>query len=272
MTTSTTPTYEQFAGDLAENYERYFVPLVPAQLAGDVLRLADVRPGERVVDVACGTGIIARSIAAREPGAHVVGVDVAPPMLAHAAALSAASGLTIDWRHGDAVQLPSDDDAFDVAVCQLGLQFVDDRPAAVRELRRVIEPGGRVVINVAGAIHPINEIFGQLLATHIDPALARFVAAVFSMHDPSELEGLLAAAGFDRVDVRVDDHDVRLPPPVDYLWQYVTSTPMAPFVGQAPAAARDALAAAAADAWQPFVDGDGGMTLRQPIVWATATA
>lgn len=274
MSISVTPTYEDYAGDLAENYERYFVPLVPAQLVDELLRLADVRPGERVVDVACGTGIAARLIASRAAaGVEVVGVDVAPPMLGHAAALATASGLSIDWRVGDAADLPLDDDAFDVAVCQLGLQFVADRQAAVGELRRVVKPGGRIAVNVAGEIQPVNAIFADLLATHIDPALAGFVRAVFSLHDPGELEGLLSTAGLRDVDVRVESRRFRLPPPAEYLWQYVASTPMSGPVGTAPAEARAALADAAIEAWQPYVDDvGGGMTLEQPIVWATATA
>jgi len=106
-----------------------------------------------VLDVACGTGIVARQ-AAPLVGAdgQVVALDMNPAMLAVARALPAPSGATIHWREGDAMDLPFEDGAFDVVLCQHGLQFVPDRARAVREMRRVLAPGGRALVIVLEAV------------------------------------------------------------------------------------------------------------------------
>ncbi|HEX9681967.1 MAG TPA: methyltransferase domain-containing protein [Acidimicrobiales bacterium] len=264
--------YKNYSGSAAESYERYFVPTIPAPLAADLLGLAELDVADRIVDIACGTGIVARLAAAQlGAGAQITGVDFAPDMLEHAAALATASGTPIDWKEGNAEKLPFDDDSFDVALSQLGLTFVDDKAAAVSEMRRVLVPGGRLTLNVAGAIQPLNVLFGEALATHINPDLAGFTNVVFSMHDPAQLEGLLSDAGFSEISVRVIDKTFRLPAPADFLWQYINATPLGAFVSQAPPEAHEALERDAVKKWQPFVDGDG-MVYDQPMVWATAVA
>src|SRR5215211_2542097 len=132
------------ATTFTEIYERVLVaPLFRPFAEQLVARVAPTRD-DIIVDVACGTGIVAR--VARErlgPEARIVGVDVAPAMLAVARAVDP----TIDWREGNAVSLPvSAGERFTVLTCQQGLQFMPDKPAAVRERRRVLAPGGRVAI------------------------------------------------------------------------------------------------------------------------------
>jgi len=269
---STQATYDKFTGSAAEMYERHFVPVIPAPLAADLLALTPPEPGHRVLDVACGTGIVARLAAELVgPSGEVTGVDLAPDMLAMAQSLSGAAGVPIAWREANAEALPFDDDTFDVGYSQLGLMFVPDKAAAVGEMRRVVRAGGRVAIAVAGRIQPINEIMDEAIATHINPDLAGFVSGVFSMHDPAILDGLLNGAGFEDVDAREVVKTIHLPAPADFLWQYVNATPMGGFVAQAPEEARAALEREIVERWQPLVDGDG-MTYDQPIVFATARA
>lgn len=264
--------YDNFTGPGAENYEKFFVPVIPAPLAETLLTRAELQPGERVLDVACGTGIVARLAAeAVGPTGSVVGVDVAPDMLELARSLSVASGTPVDWREGKAEALPVDDDSFDVVASQLGFMFVEDKTAAVGEIRRALAPGGRVIVNVAGAVQELFTIMGEALARHIDPQLEGFVHAVFSMHDPAELEGLLTEAGLSDVTVRTEDTTFRLPAPADFLWQYVNATPMAALFADVPDEVRAALEADVVERWQPFVDGEG-IEYRQPVVWATARA
>ena len=101
---------------------------------------------QRALDLACGTGIVARRVAPRvAPGGSVAGLDVSPAMLAVARARAAAEGVEVTWDEGNATSLPYGDGAFDLALCQQGLQFFPDQPAALRELHRVPPPpaGGR---------------------------------------------------------------------------------------------------------------------------------
>jgi SAM-dependent methyltransferase len=142
----------QVAGNAAETYQQALVPAVFAPWAPLVVALADPRPGEHVLDVACGTGVVAR-LAARQvgPTGNVTGLDLNPGMLAVAASLTASDPSTcapITWREASATDMPLPDGAFDVVYCQLGLQFFPDRPAALREMHRVLGAGGRLGLMV----------------------------------------------------------------------------------------------------------------------------
>jgi SAM-dependent methyltransferase len=128
-------------------YERYLVPVLFGPWADDLVALADLRGRERVLDLACGTGVVARRArAALAEGGVVVGADINKDMLRVARAHSA--DLAIEWREADARALQFDDHDFDVVFCQQGLQFVPDRVAALSEIGRVLGTGGRAVLAV----------------------------------------------------------------------------------------------------------------------------
>jgi ubiquinone/menaquinone biosynthesis C-methylase UbiE len=136
-----------FAGIAAENYERFFVPAIGAPFAADLVTTAQLRPGERILDVACGTGVVTRLAAERvAPGGSVAGADITASMLSVARAVPSSAPIAIQWYETSAEAMPFPDCSFDVVLCQFGLQFMADRPAAVREMRRVLAPGGRLVI------------------------------------------------------------------------------------------------------------------------------
>jgi SAM-dependent methyltransferase len=137
-----------YGGSAAETYERHMVPAIFGPWAEDLLALAMPAPGERVLDVACGTGVVARLVAQRvAPTGTVVGLDLNPGMLAVARTLPLPQG-EIQWREGNVSAMPFPDASFDLALCQQGLQFFPDRPAALREVRRVLEPRGRLALSV----------------------------------------------------------------------------------------------------------------------------
>jgi ubiquinone/menaquinone biosynthesis C-methylase UbiE len=146
MTTTLTshhPYGETYGGSATENYERFFVPAIGGPFAADLIAQAAVKPGERVLDVACGTGALTRLAAEHVgPQGSVAGLDVNPGMLAVARSLPAPADPRISWYEAPAESMPLPDDAFDVVLCQLGLQFMDDKPAAVREMHRVTAAGG----------------------------------------------------------------------------------------------------------------------------------
>jgi ubiquinone/menaquinone biosynthesis C-methylase UbiE len=261
--------YRNFTGTGAENYQRYFVPAIATPVSADLLQTADLQPGERVLDVACGTGLIAR-LAAEQVGSSgsVTGIDVAPDMIDVAKATPSPGGAPIEWRVGDATSLSLPDDSYEVVLCQMGLMFMADRPAAVAEMRRVLAPGGRLVVNTPGAIQPPLELMEQAIVDHISPELGGFVRAVFSMHDPDAVATLLRDAGLDDVTSTVSTADFQLPAPAEFLWQYINLTPMGPFVAQAPEAAQSAMERQVVESWQPYVV-DGATRVEQPMVIAT---
>ena len=266
---ATKPSFESYGGTGPQNYERYFVPAIGAPLAADLLETAALQPGERVLDLACGTGIVARLAAERVgPAATIVGLDINPGMLA-AGRAAAPPTAAITWHQAsaDATALP--DGAFDVVLCQMGLQFFTDKTAALREAHRVLAPGGRIVLNVPGPAPELFSILADALARHIKPGLASFVQQVFSLHDTQQLQALMAQAGFTQATAEPDTKTLALPPAADFLWQYVHSTPLAAAAAKAGEAARAALERDIAARWEPFAHEDG-LTLELRVVTASA--
>lgn len=265
-----TRSLQDYGGPPPANYERYFVPAIGRPLAGELVRAAALRAGERVVDIACGTGVVAR-LAAEQVGSGgaVTGLDAHPGMLAVAGSVPAV-GATIDWHQADAAATGLPDAAYDAVLCQLGLQFFADRTVALREMRRVLRPGGRIVANVAGAAPPMFEILEQALVDQVSPDAAGFIATVFSLSERSELESLLERAGFEEISVVTRTHRLPLPSPEDFLLQYVSSTPLAPAVGALDDRTRAAFVRDVVGRWKPFVGDDGAMVMHIDVPLATA--
>jgi len=264
----TTASYRNFTGTAAENYERHFVPAIAEPVSAPLLEAAALRAGERVLDIACGTGVIARHAAELVgPTGSVTAVDVAPDMIEVARATPAPAAPAIDWRTGDAASLPLPDGGYDVVLCQMGLMFVEDRSAALSEVHRVLAAGGRVVVSTPGDIQRPFAVLEQAIVDHVNADLGGFVRAVFSMHDPAAVAALLRGAGLHDVTSAVTRVPLRLPGPREFLWQYIGLTPLAPLVAQAPAAAQRALEEQAVAGWQPDTSG-GRLHVVQPMVIA----
>jgi ubiquinone/menaquinone biosynthesis C-methylase UbiE len=250
--------YATFGGSPAANYERYFVPAIGRPLAHDLIELADLRAGERVLDVACGTGIVARLAAERVGDGSVAAVDINPGMLA--AARSAVPDPEIEWHEGSADALPLGDATFDVVLCQMGLQFFPDKPAALREMSRVLTGGGRVVLNVPGPTPPLFAVVEESLRRHVGPEAAGFIATVFSVHGTAALRRLLTEGGFTDVHARSERKTLVVPRAEDFLWQYLYSTPVAEAVDKLDDAGRADLQDEVVAASEPFV-ANGGLAL-----------
>ena len=206
-----------FLDSVPENYERYLVPSIFAPWAADLVESATLLPGERVLDVACGTGIVAR-FAARKLGntGSVTGLDLSAPMLAVARAAATAEGLVVEWREGSAGELPFSDAVFDVVFCQQSFQFFPDKPSALREINRVLRPSGRLVLSVWGPIErsPGFAVLTEALTHHVSPAAGLLLASgPFGLGDAEELRALIAGAGFKDISVRPAVKTLRYPYP-----------------------------------------------------------
>lgn len=252
-----------------ESYERFFVPAIGEPLARDLIQLAALRPGERVLDVACGTGIVAR-LAAQQVGSNgtVAGVDLNPGMLAVARSV-APSDTSIEWHQMSAEDMSLPDEAFDVVLCQIGLQFMEDKLAALREMRRVLKPGGRLLLNLPGPAGEVFAVFARAMEQHISPQAAGFVNQIFSLHDVTEIQKLLSGAGFNEISVQADNKILTLPPSKEFLWQYVYSTPLAGIVANGDQEALAALERDVIHKWQDLEE-DGALVYQQRLVVATA--
>jgi SAM-dependent methyltransferase len=257
MTTATRNVFGgNYGGSAPENYERFFVPAIGAPAAHEMVELARLEPGERVLDVACGTGIVARLAAERVgPTGAVAGLDINPAMLATARAVNGNVKPPISWYETGAESMPLPDGAFDVVLCQLGLQFMADRGAALREMHRVAVPGGRVLVSVPTP-NDFWAVPDRAFERYLPPA-AGFVRAVFALNDPIELERLMERAGFGEIAVRPQVNRLALPAPAEFLWQYVQSTPLGGILASADPEVLAALERAVVAGWAPWVQGDG---------------
>ncbi len=199
---------EQIAG--ARAYEELHVPALFEQWCDRVLDAARVGPGQRVLDVACGTGILARHAAARVgPSGSVAGVDPGHGMLA--VAREKAPG--IDWRHGTAESLPFPDDAFDAVASQFGMMFFTDRPRSVREMTRVLAPGGRLAVAVWDRLEN-SEAYAvevDLLDRLAGAAAADALRAPFVLGDADALAALFDRSGAGDVQVTTHRGTARFP-------------------------------------------------------------
>jgi len=258
---------EQFRGSAAESYERYFVPAIGAPLAADLIETAALHPGERVLDVACGTGIATRLAAERlGDSGQLVGTDVNPGMLE--VARSVADGTPIEWREANAESQPFVDESFDVVLCQMGLQFVPNKLAALREMRRVLASGGRAVLNLPGPAPEPMAVFADALARHVDPKVASFLHLVFSLYEAHEVREIMESAGFREVDVLRATKDLRVPPPEQFMWQYIYSTPMAGVLAELDEERRAALEREVCRQWLEHCSDGGAMTLEVEMTTA----
>jgi ubiquinone/menaquinone biosynthesis C-methylase UbiE len=254
-----------YGGNAPRNYQQFFVPSIGGPVAEDLLAVAHLKDGERVLDVACGTGVVTRMAAERVgPKGKVTGLDLNPGML-EVARLTTPGELSIEWIEADAVSMPLEDGAFDIVLCQMGLQFVPNKLGALRELHRVLAPGGRVLVNLPGPKPRLFGVMTDAITRHFGQQGSMFIDLVFSMHDASELRDLFETSGFR--DVQIDAGLKRLvaPPPREFLWQYIHSTPLAPEATKADEKVRDNLERDICPKWDEFiVDGntrlDVGMT------------
>jgi SAM-dependent methyltransferase len=186
-------------------------PAIAAAGADDLLHAARLVAGERVVDVGCGTGAIARRAAPLiRPRGAVIGVDPNPTSLQMARAVSDPG---IGWRLGELTRLPLPDRMFDAAVCQHTLAITPDRERAVRELRRVLKPGGRIAVGTLGPLErsPVFSALADALAARDGVRIAAAVRLPFSLPEAADLRAVLAVGGFDEIRVAAGHAAIRLP-------------------------------------------------------------
>lgn len=194
-------TDQSSAGNPAEAYQAYMVPTMFQPWSEELLDRAAPRFGEQVLDIACGTGVVARGAAARVgPDGSVCGIDISPAMLEVARNVAVAEGPRVEWVQGRAELLPFPNATFDLALCQQGVQFFTDRAVGVAEMYRVLRHGGRAGVSVwRGPGH--QSVKGALLV-----ALQRWfgpgVLVPYAFGDGGELRALFVDAGF--TDIRLE--------------------------------------------------------------------
>lgn len=196
--------------DAANAYEALFIPALFGQWAPKVADAAQIRPGQRALDVACGTGILARELASRMGSTgRVAGIDPSPGMVAVAKHLAPA----IEWREGVAESLPFPDQSFNAVVSQFGLMFFTDRRQALREMLRVLAPGGHLAVAVWDSLDNIPA-FARLVALLEQTAGRRAADALrapFTLGNRQELAELFSEAGEPTAEITAHQGTARFP-------------------------------------------------------------
>lgn len=203
----------QLKGTGPEAYERYMVPIHCLTRAEDLLDRVHLQPRERVLDVACGTGVVSRHAASRVGFlGHVTGVELNPAMLEVAQQISACYA-QIRFVEGSALDLPVTDSDFDAVLCQQAIMFFPDRVQAVREMYRALKPGGRVGLNVwrTPKHNPTFECLIQALEKHVGQEAADFMRSPFVMKSVSEMRSIFEQAGFGEIQVVIRVDTLRYP-------------------------------------------------------------
>jgi ubiquinone/menaquinone biosynthesis C-methylase UbiE len=211
--------------ETAEMYEAKFVPALFADWAPHVVEMGDVSTGHSVLDAACGTGIVARTASQRVgPDGRVVGVDLNPAMLTVAERVCPG----VELRQADIASLPFEDATFDVVLCQMALMFFPDRTAAIREMGRVVDPQGTVVVMVPSSLdaQPAYRRLVELAATHAGPEAIAMLSAYWACGDLDELLATTRHAGLEVVSTRVRMGTARFDSIDEFVAVEVESTPV----------------------------------------------
>ncbi|ABI58353.1 Methyltransferase type 11 [Nitrosomonas eutropha C91] len=204
---------------LAEVYERYLSRAIADPWTRVLLEFASPKPGERVLDLACGTGSVARQVAPMVGvSGQVLALDINSEMLDVGRAQPPPAGASILWQEGDATRLELPDDAFDLVLCQQGFQFFPDRVGSGREMRRVLRDGGSAVISVWQSLnsHPVYEALFTETARLLDVPTTD-VDVAFSLSNSEELYTLLSEAGFQYIEITPRALSIRMSEPERFV-------------------------------------------------------
>jgi SAM-dependent methyltransferase len=211
--------------EIAEIYESKFVPALFADWAPHVVEMGDVAVGQSVLDVACGTGVVARTAAERVgSGGRVVGVDLNESMLTVAERVCQ----DVELRRADVTALPFEAATFDVVLCQMALMFFPDPRAAIREMGRVVKPQGTVVVMVPSSLdaQPAYKQLVALAAKHAGPEAVAMLSAYWTCGDLDALLGTVRAAGLDVLSTRTRMGTARFASIDEFVSIEVESTPV----------------------------------------------
>lgn len=253
----TTPTAFSGAPHGAELYERFKVPRLFGPMAETFLLHVPLRDGDNVLDVACGTGAATRLIAHRvAPSGRVAGVDLDESMLAVARAMLAGSVPPIAWVQADATALPWDQGSFDVVLCQQGMQFFADVGEALREMHRVLAPGGLLAINLFSGASRYNDSLAESLQSHGHGEAAAAVRLPTRLGDGQELRSRILRTGFPTCEARQASLVRRVEPSQQWLLQDSAGTPFGQHFAAMDARARAAVVRELASRLKDLWDGD----------------
>jgi ubiquinone/menaquinone biosynthesis C-methylase UbiE len=262
----------RFEGTIPELYDRHLGPVIFEPYAVDLARRVALHTDTPVLEIACGTGILTQQLRAHlPPSTLIVATDLNEAMLDYARTkLSGAK--RIDWQQADAATLPFPSASFAAVVCQFGLMFVPDKPAAFREARRVLTEGGLLAFNVWGdlAHNPFGRIAHETIARFFPADPPNFYQVPFGFHDPDVLRHLLVTHGFGQVEMEQVTFEARSPSTESFAVGLVKGNPVSLAIQERGAAFEPIVEAVVAALTQEGGDHPFRSTMQALIITARA--
>lgn len=185
--------------ETAEAYNELLVPALFQEWADRIAKTDEIKPSHKVLDVACGTGVLARTVATQLSESSVTGLDPNPGMLA----VARRTAPNIDWQQGSAEELPFSNETFDIVLCQFGLMLFSLPKTAIHEMMRVLKKGGYMILAVFDSINniPAYKIMADLFARKIDTSVGEALRFPFSMGDIDKLHSLFSEADLNDAEI-----------------------------------------------------------------------
>lgn len=256
----------------AQAYERHLVPALMRPVAMQGVDAAALRPGESLLDIACGTGVVSRLAAHRvSPGGRIAGLDIDPAMIGMARSLvQPAAGVSFDWHCASADRMPFESSTFDAVTCMQGLQYVPDCAAALSEVRRVLKKNGRFVAVVWTTLERCagqHAIANALKRHNIDIAA---ILKAYSLGEPEHVRKLARDSGFSTMDTRISSSTAQFPSSRDFVEAFAAgSLSSSAAIGKVPAERREEFMGEIGQSLRRYEDG-AGVTL--PLEFLILTA
>lgn len=257
-----------FQGAIPANYDRYLGPVIFEPYAEDLVSRLQGNKFERVLEIACGTGIVTRRLRDVLPAAsEIVATDLNPDMFEFARA-KFKNGENVQWQQADASALPFADRSFDAVVCQFGFMFVPDKLVAMREAHRVLRNGGVFLFNVWDSFeaNPFAKIAHTTIASFFDRDPPKFYEIPFSLHDSKLVRELLQNAGFEKIESFVEAKPCRSKSAKEFATGLVRGNPVGTEATERGVHPKDLIEAVAKQIAQRFGAAPAESTMRA-IVW-----
>jgi ubiquinone/menaquinone biosynthesis C-methylase UbiE len=246
----------QMSNSAAENYEKIPVRYILGPWAHGLVEASGLQGDERVLDLACGTGVVTRAAAARlGPTGHITGLDLNEGMLDVAKTIAVSGSGRVDWARGSALEIDEADATFDLVLCQQGLQFFPDKAKAVSETYRVLNAGGRICFSVWAGAGPYNEAVAAAISEHIDDATAQQYLTTRKVPDADTLQSLFLNAGFKDIQVKREEKRIRLPDIENFVLAHLLGTPISEALAALPESRLSALARSTVERVAVYADG-----------------
>jgi ubiquinone/menaquinone biosynthesis C-methylase UbiE len=191
----------QLSGNAAAIYEEQKVPAMFAPLADATLNVVSLFDDDIVLDVACGTGVLARKVRGKTgPRSRIVGIDLNEGMISTAKGLTDPASQSCEWQIANATDLPFGDDTFSMVLCQQGLQFIPDKEGALREMHRVLRHEGRVALTVWNGMADFMVPIAHALRRYVSDEVAEKAKAPFAYNGTALLQ-IISDIGFADVSI-----------------------------------------------------------------------